>query len=187
MNIAIIQLMLVNRCDKMECAFVDLQGFSFNKNSFAVKEICILTKNIKFHEFVKPPFPFSELIDCRKRQVEWLEKNYHGLNWDAGYITLQELKYTISPIVKGKILLVKGYEKVKWMQNILNDENIVCINMEDINCDLKLSEPHIQSVSCSKHNNVHHSHCARNNAAMLKYWFYTHSVYSKTVKSLIQH
>lgn len=179
--------MLVNHWNKMECAFVDFQGFSFNNNSFSVKEICILTKNIKFHEFVKPPFPFNRLIDYDKKQAEWLETNYHGLSWDAGYITLQELKNTISPILKGKILLVKGSEKVKWLKDMLKNENIICVDMEDIECELKLSEPQVQRHSCPKHKNVQHSHCARNNAAMLKYWFYTHSVYSNTVRSLIQH
>lgn len=177
--------MLVNHPNKMECAFVDLQGFFFDDNSFSVKEICIFTKNIKFHEFVKPPFPFNTLSDRHKKQAEWLEENYHGLNWNAGYITLQELKNTISPIIKGKILLVKGCQKVKWLNDIVGDQNIICINMEDISCDFKLSEPQIQNVTCSKHN-VQHSHCARNNAALLKKWFYTHSVYSNTVKRLIQ-
>lgn len=100
----------------MECEFVDTQGFVFNKNTFSVKEICIFTKNIKFHEFVKPPFPFNELISHHQKQAEWLEENYHGLNWNAGYIDLQELKKTISPIVKGKILLVKGCEKERYIK-----------------------------------------------------------------------
>lgn len=61
-------------------------------------------------------------------------------------------------------------------KDILSDQNIICINMEDLNCDLKLSEPHIDGqVSCSKHKHVQTSRCARNNAAMLKQWFYTHS------------
>lgn len=179
--------MLVNHLDKMECAFVDVQGFLYDKHTFCVKEICILTKNIRFHEFVKPPFAFSELSNHYKKQVEWLEENYHGLNWNVGYITLQELKNTIRPIVNGKILFLKGCEKVKWVKDILNDQNIICINMEDINCDLKLSKPPIQRISCSKHKHVLEQHCARSNAVMLKIWFYTHSKYSNVVKNLIHH
>lgn len=167
----------------MECVFVDIQGFPFNNNSFSVKEICIITKN--YYDFVKPPVPFCELTEKQRELADWLEKNYHGLNWNAGYINLQELRNTVSSIISGKILLVKGREKVKWMKDILNDQNIICINMEDINCDLKLSAPQVESPSCSKHE--HHLHCARNNAAMLKRWFYTHSVYSNNVRRLIQH
>lgn len=169
----------------MECAFVDMQGFFYNENTFAVKEICILTKNIKFHEFVKPPFRFNELSDSYKKQALWLEEKYHGLSWNDGYITLQELKNTIPPIIKGKILLVKGIEKVGWMKELLSDQNIICINMEDINCGLKLAEPQILNFSCTKHKHVERSHCARNNAAMLKKWFYTHSVYSNAMKKII--
>lgn len=179
--------MLANQPNKMECAFVDMQGFVLNNSSFSVKEICIFTKNIKFHEFVKPPFPFNELLSLQQKQAEWLEENYHGLNWNAGYITVQELKNTISPIVRGNVLLVKGCEKVKWLKDILDDENIICINMEDLECDLKLSGLQMEGqIPCSKHKHVQHSHCARNNAAMLKKWFYTHSVYSNSVRNLIQ-
>lgn len=170
----------------MECAFVDVQGFVYNKNTFSIKEICILTKNIKLHEFIKPPLSFDKLIPHDQKQVEWLEENYHGLNWDSGYITLQELKETISPIIKGKILLVKGCEKAKWVREIFCDQNIDCINMEDINCDLKLSELAIEDQnSCSKHKPAHRSHCARNNAVKLKRWFYAHNVYSKILRSLV--
>lgn len=55
----------------MDFAIVDLQGFNYNEtNAFAVKEICILTKNIKFHEFVKPPIPFENLAKEYKKQVK---------------------------------------------------------------------------------------------------------------------
>lgn len=160
----------------MDFAFIDLQGFLYNhKNSLLVKEICILTKNIKFHEFVKSPFPFNKLNYHFKKQAKWLEDYHHGLNWDMGYITLQELRTTISPILNGKILFVKGANKVKWMEDILDDKKIICINMEDINCDLSLNkwETTINQFSCEKHKNLS-SHCARSNATLLKKWFYSH-------------
>lgn len=170
----------------MECAFIDLQGFVYNSNTFNIKEICVLTKNTKFHEFVKPPFPSTDLKENDKKHAEWLEENHHGLNWDTGYITLQELKNTISPIVKGKILFVKGSSKVKWLKDILCDENILCINIEDIDCKFKLNKDYLENqFSCKKHK-YPNSHCARTNAGLLKKWFYSQSVYSNRVKNLIE-
>lgn len=167
----------------MECAFVDMQGFVSNKK-FHLKEICVLTKNTIFHDFVKPPFPKSQLNRKDKKQAEWLTNEYHGLEWDTGYITRQELINTIAPILKGKILLVKGLQKKQWMEDLMT--NIVCINMEDIGCKLKLSEEVVwpKRFVCMKHKRPHWSHCARNNAVLMKTWFYTQSEYSHTVKSM---
>lgn len=160
----------------MECAFVDLQGFLYNNDCFHVKEICILTKNIKFHEFVKPPIPFSELTFSCQKQVSWLAESYHGLNWNAGYVSSQEMRNTILPILKKKIVFLKGLNKVKWMKEILQDETIICINLEDVGCELKLSEQSIQVQSaCAKHKHAH-SCCARNNASLLKKWYFSNKL-----------
>lgn len=169
--------MFLNYSYNMECAFVDLQGFLFDNNRFHVKEICILTKNIKFHEFVKPPIPFSELTAFYKKQADWLEESYHGLNWNAGYITSQEVRNTVLPILKGKIVFLKGANKVKWMKQILGDSFIICINIEEIGCDFKLSEQKTcNQTACAKHKHAH-SCCARNNVSLLKKWFFSN--YSK--------
>lgn len=168
----------------MEFAFADFQGFYYNNNVFHVKEICILTKNMKFHEFVKPPIPFSELIDHYKKVAEWLEENHHGLNWNVGYIDIHEVEKTILPILKGKIVFVKGANKVKWMKQILQDTSILCINIEEIGCDFKLSKQDEQSA-CAKHKHVH-SCCARNNAGSLKKWFFN-AFGSSKLRRIIQH
>lgn len=183
------QLILSARLtNKMDFAFIDLQGFCYDhEDNFAVKEICILTKNIKLHEFVKPPFPFNELNNHFKKQVKWLEDNHHGLNWNMGYITFQELRNTISPILKGKILLVKGENKVKWMNDILDldDQKIICINVENINCCLQLNkQPNSDQFACSKHKYVN-SRCARSNAGLLKKWFDSNRTFKQKIVKLI--
>lgn len=171
----------------MDLAFVDLQGFVCDyNNTFAVKEICILTKNIRLHEFVKPPFPFCELNSHFKKQAKWLENFYHGLNWNLGYISSQELQRTILPILKDKIVLVKGVKKVNWMKDILNDDKIFCFNLEDIDCDLQLSKQiHCNQFTCAKHK-TDNSRCARSNAALLKKWFHSQSMYSEKIENLIK-
>lgn len=90
-------------------ALVDIQGFKSNTNRFVVKEIAIITRNITFHDVIKStPSTFSELDVAHKKQVRWLTHNFHGLKWDWGFITLQELRDQIGPILSGKIIYVKG-------------------------------------------------------------------------------
>lgn len=170
---------------KMEFAFVDLQGFISGYNKFVVKEICILTENIRSHEFVKSPLKFKFLSDFDKKQVEWLERNHHGLRWNSGYITLRELQRRISTIVQGKVLLVKGVHKVRWMKDILNSQDIICINVEDVDGDFKLSD--YRTESCKKHMNVTCAsvHCALRNAVLLKECF-SDSVSKQSIEMVVK-
>lgn len=171
---------------KMEFAFVDLQGFISGHNKFVVKEICILTESISLHEFVKSPFKFKFLSYCNQKQVVWLERNHHGLRWNSGYITLRELQRRISTIVQGKVLLVKGAHKVGWMKDILNSQDIICINVEDVDGSFKLSDN--RTKSCNKHMNVTCAsvHCALRNAALLKKWFSSDSVSKQSIEMAIE-
>lgn len=161
----------------MEFAIVDLQGFIYN-GDFVVKEICILTKNLKFHEIVKSPFPFTNLTSKCKQEVKWLENNYHGLRWNHGYITQNELQKTIAPILKNKIIIVKGLNKIKWVQEILKQQVNVCINVEDMGCIMKLSEPFsnerieqgIENIKCCNKHKFETNHCALRNALLIRRW-----------------
>lgn len=76
---------------KMETnyAFIDFQGFKDNLNRFIVKEFALLTKNLKFHDIIKSPAII--LDEKHEKQAKWLTKNYHGLEWRCGHISLSEL------------------------------------------------------------------------------------------------
>lgn len=169
----------------LEYVFVDVQGFKTALNYFVVKEIYILSKNLKFHEIIKPPFSYGNLTTETKKQVNWLEKNYHGLSWSNGCITDNELEKTISPVLKGKGVFVKGAEKVDWIHEMFNTKMIV-VNLEDFGFDLKLhdndcysddisniSEERTQKI-CGKHKKLKKSrtaHCAAQNVWLMKDWF----------------
>lgn len=174
----------------LEYVFVDVQGLKTLWNIFVVEEIYILSKNLKFHEIIKPPYEYGNLSMETKKQVNWLEKNYHGISWSEGYITQSELEKTISPILKGKVVFVKGVEKVEWLKQIFNTKMIV-VNLEDFGCNAKLHKSNsdsgicgIDDVSdisekstektCSKHKKLKKSmtaHCAVQNVWTMKKWF----------------
>lgn len=158
----------------MEIAIVDLQGFIHNED-FVIKEICILTKKKNIHEIVKSPFPFTSLSDKYKQQVKWLENNYHGLRWNQGYITQEELHDTIAPILNNKFIFVKGLNKIKWLREILSQQMNIYINVEDMGCDMKLSKPfseeEIENIKCCKnHKFENNNHCALQNALLIEQW-----------------
>lgn len=166
----------------MEFAFIDLQGFKHKNNEFVVKEICILTKNIKFHEIIKPPYQYNCLTEKYKREARWLTNTYHGIYWQDGCITQHELKKLIQPIINEKILLVKGNEKVKWLKEIFGDKYITCINMDNIGCTIKLSKFSTTDVNrtiCDKHNNLKQYHCSFQNALLLKEWYNKNKIKNK--------
>lgn len=165
----------------MDFVFVDMQGFKSELNAFIVKEIFILSKNLKFREIIKSPCSYQSLSPKVKREVNWLGRNYHGLSWFDGYITQEQLKKTIEPILTGKIVFVKGVEKISWIKSLCAAPMIV-INLEEFGCDVSLHASSTSSVDnsdereekpCSKHKDLKNNktaHCAVQNVWLMKNW-----------------
>lgn len=126
----------------MDYAIVDLEGFkNCETNKFIVKELSFLTQNIKFSDIIKSEIDFDTWSDSSKRAAQWLTETYHGINWGEGYIGVEELKRTISPILMNKIIYVKGEEKVNWLRNLLattekEKQDLLIVNIELIGCDI---------------------------------------------------
>lgn len=162
-------------------AFVDIQGFKSNTNRFVVKEIAIVTRNTTFHDIIKStPSSFSELDEAHKKQVKWLTYNFHGLKWNWGSITLQELRKKIEQILNGKVAYVKGENKIKWLQQIFGFNCRLCqiVDIEPLNCALSLSlnngSTYEKFQICKEHIAVKHGkrcHCALKNVHILENWF----------------
>lgn len=179
----------------MDFAIVDLQGFKDDWNNFIVKELSFLTQNIKFSDVIKSPYEFDKLSSRSQKVARWLIDNYHGVDWNDGYISVTELRKTILPILKNKIIYVKGEEKIHWLRDILdekNKENLLIVNIEIIGCDLTLHNDVIVrsnemsseindideakkkelSVCCHKHRSKPLTmNCSLRNAAKLKKWY----------------
>lgn len=54
----------------MDFAIVDMQEFKDNYNGFIVKEIVVLTKNIKFYDIIKSPYDIDRLSDKSRKNVD---------------------------------------------------------------------------------------------------------------------
>lgn len=184
----------------MDFAIVDLQGFKDNENNFIVKEFALFTKNIQFHDIIKSSSScaFETLNYSSKQSVEWLKNFYHGLDWNDGYITVDELRKTVAPILKNKLIYVKGLEKIEWLHQLMDNESssktkLLIVNAEDLGCDLNFNtrrnkkknmdnmndyaagqqQQSTTSVTCSKHRKMNQKKicCALQNAINLKLWY----------------
>lgn len=164
----------------MELAFVDVQGFKIKANQFVVKEICIVAGNVLFHDIITSPCKYEELSTVDQTNCKWLEKNYHGIKWMDGNTTQKKLQKRIESILSETIVLVKGLEKIKWIKEICGNTKLICLNIEDMDCNLKFSKPicndNIDNVDCTHHKgirNTNQCHCALKNVNSMKSWFLT--------------
>lgn len=184
----------------MDFAIVDLQGFKDNDNHFIVKEFALFTKNIQFHDIIQSSTcTFDTLNYSSKRSVEWLKHFHHGLDWNDGYITVDELCKTVEPILKNKLIYVKGLEKIEWLHQLMSYESsskpeLLIVNAEDLGCNLNFTnrrnkknmentkdhvsskqQQQLTSVTCSKHRKMNQNKlcCALQNAINLKLWYFS--------------
>lgn len=162
----------------MEFAIVDMQGFRKPSGSFILKEFGVLTKNIKFVDFIKSPYPFEVLSAGAQKQSVWLMKNYHGIGWEKAYIDIHELRRTVGPILRDKTIYVKGENKIVWLKQIMRNPNLNVINIADIGCNMslrKLNEAVEFDFRCSVHRKMDTKFvCAQRNIIQMKIWYAKH-------------
>lgn len=152
-----------------EYVFVDLQGFCNYQNRFIVKEFAIATSEFTQVYLVKPPFPFSKLNVEEKKQVRWLERK-RGIFWGEGFIDYREFKRIVKPILEDKHVIVKGREKVKWV----NEMSPHCCKIIDIG---DKGSPNLANL-CEKYGKNkkincfdHKKFCALKNVLCIKEWY----------------
>lgn len=161
-------------------AFIDIQGFKDVYNRFILKEVCVHTvdEKINYHAIIGSPFPFNKLIKCEKRQIQWLTRKYHGIHWNDGSISITQFKNDMKAVLKEKIIICKGVEKVKWLQIFLNNISInQYINCEDLDCNFNLCKnfeicEHFDV--CDYHKNMNNANfvCAVKNVMKIRRWYF---------------
>lgn len=145
---------------------VDFQGFKQPHDKFVVKEFSAITVQEDFQYFAlfKPPCQLESLPEQYQRINHWMIRNFHGLPWESGDVPYNDFKPYINHILKSaKHIYVKGLDKKKWLEHILEKPTII-INMQDIQCPslkkFKTSEqlhPHqgMQDYNCAYENVLH--------------------------------
>lgn len=153
-----------------DLVFIDIQGFKIPQNRFMVKEFCIINEGDVFHAVVKHNYSFRFLPSFYQRQAIWLTRCFHGLLYESGNITIDEVRAIVYPKIKDKIIMVKGCEKAKWLQYIFRKfGEIDILNIEDCNFQMDCSGEYIP---CDNHQklcyNFKKCHCALSNAKLMK-------------------
>lgn len=151
---------------KLDHLFVDVQGFKSYKNEFIIKEFAYSTNEYTQTFLIKPPYSFSNLTENEKRQVKWIEKNL-GIMWREGYIDHREFKRMIRSYLEGKKIFVKGFEKIRWINDLCADCTVIDLGEKGCpNFQLMYKEYCINDRS---YNCLHHKkNCALKNVICLK-------------------
>lgn len=152
--------------------YVDIQGFKKPKNRFICKEFCLIDNDgYKFHAFVKPTISFKKLPNVYKRQAIWLMNNHHKIDYDFGDTDSFDLRDQMYPKLRNKIVLVKGMEKVKWLQYMFRlHGGIVCLDIDSMDFDMTLKQSDPYDI-CNHHNRIFgwtQGPCAMSTALMIQ-------------------
>lgn len=157
--------------DKNNLVFVDIQGFRSRNGAFICKEFCLVSGDDVYHSIIKSPFRFGKLLGHFKNQANYNTRYIHGLTWECGDDHLIDFLQTAYMKTLGKIIVVKGDQKVKWLEYLFrNCGEIDCKNMEDwgycksVHLNTKMYE------ICDYHNSNYSPkwRCAKENALKLQ-------------------
>lgn len=157
---------------------VDLQGFKTAGNTFIPKEICVLADRAEFHNILKSPCTYHQLEDRYKREANFLTRARHGLHFNASGIPLDDFVERTLGHIDGKICIVKGAEKMKWLERMYSPwcETIVYRNVEDLPVTFEFERKGLHDIVkvCPHHGKLppeRPCHCARSQARQLQSFF----------------
>lgn len=147
---------------------IDVQGFKNEDNKFIPKEIAVLCKNSILVLLIKPPYAFYDLTKKERSTVAWIERN-RGILWNEGFVPYLNYKFLILDFCKNKRIYAKGREKVLWLKEILESNNV--FNLEELNCpNLETLYDKYSDCSDIKSCIYHRKMCALKNVACLNKW-----------------
>lgn len=159
----------------MACIIIDFQGFRGAENVFIFKEIAALTVNCEtFYTFLfSPPTEKNSLPQEIQHQNTWLANNHHGLEYDRGFTSYEELYNILHDLLSDfQTVYVKGREKRNEILKVFDHQNI--INIEDLGCpSIKQLSENYCSTACLWHKN-RNSTCATLNVKNIRFWYNEH-------------
>lgn len=154
---------------------MDVQGFKSENNKFIPKEIAIICKKSVLVLLIKPPYPFYYLTQKERLQVSWIEKN-RGILWNEGYVPYCSYKSLILDFCKNKRIYTKGCEKVLWLKEITESDDVY--NLEDRNCPNLETLSDKYSMSSDIQNCIYHTNvCSFKNVSCLNKWCIDNNIF----------
>lgn len=162
----------------MTICVVDMQGF-YNRNSgFIVKELSILKGNQSNYFLFKANINYDTL-DRRDKLTVQREEDYHGLNYDFGYVNYDLLDDILKTHLSDTdIIYIRGRMKYNFLQNKFQENDIFkpkLVNIEDFdNSFLWKYCPKIEESIplCLNHHVRKRGRCVLNNCFRIRNWIY---------------
>lgn len=156
-------------------AIVDVQGFKNEENTFIVKEIAIICNNQLQVFLIKPPYPFYNLTKTERKLVHWIERN-RKICWNDGFLPYYDYKFHVVKYLEGKRIYTKGSEKVLWLRDILQTNDVH--NLEDKGCPKLFSLYEKYNLSTDVFNCAYHpTVCALKNVTCIRKWCLDNKVF----------
>lgn len=160
----------------------DMQGFCIPE--FFPKELTFFDGYHMSHFFIKSPRTKTSLMHEVKRQVNYLERHLHYLNFDEGHIELESVPGIIKNLLMNGSsirqdhlkIYVKGHQKHQYLQKIIQSDEELSSFVEVINIEYIESCPRLIPADpmCTHHNIIHSPNgkckCSMNNVNLLFYW-----------------
>lgn len=107
---------------------IDLQGFV--TPNFIPKEMAITDGEHTSHYVFKPPFPFRSLEPRLQRAAKWIVKNYHGLNWNSGFVELSQMDAILRQVTEREnVIYCKGKQKADYLRQ---HTKVIVKDLDDI-------------------------------------------------------
>jgi hypothetical protein len=145
----------------MEACVIEVQGCCWNQQFYA-KEICVLKNGVAHCFLVKQIKPFRSFQEKHRKIINWAFKNYHGISWDSGEKTIEDLQPILKQLIRDeKNIYTKGRSKAAFLKNIL-DVNI--IDLTHFKCPSVSKRDY--KTDCLHHRTVK-SYCAIDSARLL--------------------
>ncbi len=157
---------------------MDVQGFQTLSNEFIVKEFgyTVLDSGVGYPNvwFFKPPWRFSSLSAKYRRVALWLERHHHGLPWNYGNRSYEQVGQLVQKWENIGRIYVKGEEKKEWLKKISGPVLApLVVNIEEIfdDCPSLAKFKDLPSRTCPFHSyRGDNKACALKNVELLKNW-----------------
>lgn len=99
---------------------IGVAGFDLHDDGFLCKEICLLSLNsaYMFHTTVKTSNDRKSIHKSYMSSIKFESEYIHGLEYDCGETTLDEMIQKMKPLIQGKRILVTNHTHLFWLQEM---------------------------------------------------------------------
>lgn len=112
---------------------IDFQWYRCSGESVVPKELAICDDDKRISHFVFRPITSYASMSVKDREVaSYVFNNCHGIKWDDGFVLVSEFDEIIRRFTRGvDVVYVKGYEKLRFLKNIIGNKNVVDLKEAD--------------------------------------------------------